>query len=749
MTAGNCDHTRKVSDYLSGALSSAEAVEFEGHLNTCGTCTLSLSQTLESPDEPDWLRLLRASAISPPAESVESRVDRDNRYVRVRMAGSGGMSVVWEGWDRTAQRPVALKYLHARNSSVPGLQRLLQEATALRRLEHPHIVGVYELVASAPEPVLVMEYVEGMTLSRWQQGQPVSPRDATEITLVMATALQHAHERGVIHRDLKPSNILLQTQSPRMLPRDDRGTPLVKLSDFGLAKISGDRSLTITGEKPGTPAYMAPEQVCDGGRSSVASDIYAAGVLLYELLTGRPPFIASDAGVVLLLIQASDPTPPRLLLPVLSAELETICLKCLSRQPEDRYGTASELAHDLQAFLCGRPISARPPGPLVIFRKWARRNRMLAALLISTIVGLSATCLLSLVALNRHIASRDLAEQANVLAELTAKKERELRERAEQAETNASERAELEAALRARHQDVLLKVIALADSSLRTAAQNTPARIASPGANPAVGTAAGTNSSPGLLNADYLATEVLRDYVLFLADSSRPLDWNDLELTIRYLAFRNFAGSYEDVNAALARADEALDIFESNPRDPLQFVEFVRIRQLFFSFDLPQSEVLQETYLTWMRIAGQFLQQAHALPAGERRMTALLAAREQALMEAHNTASIMQQIPTVAPTSVISALDQLGRALRQPLPHAQRPSPAALALQLYTDCDMAGVAEKAGDHDAAKKSLESAREFLDQQRHHIPPGIVLQVEQRIRSLTQPSNDNGSPGKSAP
>lgn len=738
MTAGNCEHTRNVADYLNGALCSADAAEFERHLNTCGPCSLKLSQTLESPDEPDWLRLLKETAIKPPAESHENRADVEGRYAKIRIAGSGGMSVVWEGWDRTAQQPVALKYLHARNSSVPGLQRLLQEATALRRLEHPHIVSVHELIASVSEPVLVMEYVEGMTLSRWQQGQPVSPEDATEITLVLATALQHAHERGVIHRDLKPSNILLQTQTPRTLPRDPRGTPLVKLSDFGLAKISGDRSLTITGEKPGTPAYMAPELVCDGGECSVSSDIYAAGVLLYELLTGRPPFIASDPGIVLLLIRASDPTPPRLLLPVLPADLETICLKCLSRQPEDRYGSASELVNDLQAFQCGRSISARPPGSLVKFRKWANQNRTLAALLISTILGLTATCMLSLVALNRHIASRKLAEQANALAELTATKERDLRERAEQAETTAKERAELEAALRARHQDVLLKVIALADDNLRAAAQSTPPRMP-----------AGTNNRPGLLNADYIATEVLRDYVVFLTDSSRPLDWNDLELTIRYLAFKNFAGSFEDVNGALAHADEALAIFENNPRDPLQFVDFVRTRQLFFSFDLPQSEMLQETFLTWMRIAGQFLQQAHRLPADDRRAVALLAARDKALVEAHDTATTMEQIPTVAPTSVITALDQFSRALRQPLPHATRASTTALVLQVTAYCDLAAVLGKTGNQDAVKKSLESAREFLDQQRHHIPPGAVLKLEQRINSLGRQENTSDDTSKADP
>lgn len=726
MTTDNCEHIQKVAQYLNGTLATPDAVEFETHIGNCEACTQELSRTLDSGAEPEWLRLLKSQAIALPPASIEKSADATARYSKVRIAGTGGMSVVWEGWDRATQQTVAMKFLNARYSSVPGLQRLIQEATALKRLTHTNIVNVHALIANASEPVLVMEFVEGMTLSKWQQGQPIAPADASEILLAIAAALDHAHSNGVIHRDLKPSNILLQSATPRVLPRGDGNKLLVKLSDFGLAKISGDCSLTATGEKPGTPGYMAPEQLSADDQSSHSSDIYSAGVLLYELLTGRPPFIASDPGVVLLLIQAADPTPPRMLLPMIPVDIETICLKCMCREPEGRYGTAAELSRDLQSFLDGRPISARPPGMLEKFRKWARRNRTLATLLITTLAGLTATCALSLIALNGHINARRLADEAKLSADRATQKEKDLRERAELAEVNARQKAELESVLRGRHQDVLLKVMALADNNLKTAAQNKQPQL------PITG-----NS---LLNPDFLATEVLRDYVLFLTDSSKPLDWNDLELTIRYLTFKSLAGSFTDIDAVLASVDEALSIFEDHPRDPLLFVDFVRVRQNFFTFDMTQSEVLQENFLQWMRIADQFLDQARGQSSDINRAKSLLAARDKALVEARAMAMVMKQIPAVTPVVFSDALQRLMRAHQQPLPHDLPTSLVAMVDRLHVLCDNAATFLKLSDTAKSLDSLQSAREYLEHCRNHIPAAIVLQFEKEIQSIAEESGN---------
>jgi len=719
MTTDDCEHIQKVAQYLNGTLATPEAVEFETHIGSCAVCAQELSRTLDSGAEPDWLRLLKSQAIALPPASIEKSADPTARYSKVRIAGTGGMSVVWEGWDRATQQTVAMKFLNTRYSSVPGLQRLIQEAAALKRLTHANIVNVHALIANASEPVLVMEFVEGMTLSKWQQGQPIAPADAAEILLAIAAALDHAHSNGVIHRDLKPSNILLQSATPRVLPRGDGNNLLLKLSDFGLAKISGDCSLTSTGEKPGTPGYMAPEQLSADDQCSASSDIYSAGVLLYELLTGRPPFIASDPGMVLLLLKTTDPTPPRLLLPTIPVDIETICLKCMCREPEGRYQTAAALSRDLQCFFDGRPISAKPPGLLEEFRKWARRNRTLATLLITTLAGLTTTCVLSLVALNGHIAARKFADEAKVRADRAAKQEKDLRERAELAEITSRQKAELEASLRTRHQDVLLKVMAMADSNLRTSSQNRQSEA--------------SNNGTGLLNPEYLATEVLRDYVLFLTDSSKPLDWNDLELTIRYLTFKNLAGSFTDLDAVLACVDEALEILEDDPRDPLLFVDFVRVRQIFFTFDMTQAEVLQDSFLQWMRLAGQFLDQARGPSTDINRAKSLLAARDKALVEARNTALVMKQIPAVTPQIAADALQQLIRAHQQPLPHNLPTSIIAMVARLNVLCDSAAASLRLGDTSKSLNSLKAAREYLEQCRRLIPTMTVQQFEKEIQS----------------
>jgi serine/threonine-protein kinase len=277
--------------------------------------------------------------------------------------GRGGMGVVYRAWQKSLGRTVALKMiLGGELASAADLARFRAEAGAAARLDHPGIVAVHGFDECDGQPFFTMQYVEGTTLaSRVSQG-PLPPREAARVVAAVARAVHHAHQQGILHRDLKPSNVLL----------DRHGQPHV--ADFGLAKrVQGEPGqsapggLTCSGAIVGTPSYMAPEQITAGrGRLGPAADVYSLGVILYELLTGRPPFRAAAALDTLMLVLEQEPVPPRLLNPRVDRELEMICLKCLQKPPGLRYATAERLAQDLEAFLQGETISARPSG-LVYF----------------------------------------------------------------------------------------------------------------------------------------------------------------------------------------------------------------------------------------------------------------------------------------------------------------------------------------------------------------------------------------------
>lgn len=263
--------------------------------------------------EPTWLVMARNSARNSSAPSQIAHADAacdhscdqaeaghtSVRYSWIRKIGAGGMGEVWEGWDHIMRRPVALKKLKHQQTENNGAQRLLQEAIVLSRLSHPHIVTVHEIMLEHSQPVMVMEFIPGMTLAEWQSGRPLRQRDAAEVVLVLAKALQHAHAHAVIHRDLKPSNVLLRTQNPDELPRDQSGELLLWLSDFGLARAIDDPSFTSVGQVLGTPFYMPPEQAGDEHIVDNRSDLYGLGAILYELLTGIPPFMGNDKAVLL------------------------------------------------------------------------------------------------------------------------------------------------------------------------------------------------------------------------------------------------------------------------------------------------------------------------------------------------------------------------------------------------------------------------------------------------------------------
>ncbi|HMO37167.1 MAG TPA: serine/threonine-protein kinase, partial [Gemmatales bacterium] len=223
----------------------------------------------------------------------------------------------------------------------------------------------------------------------------LQPEVAARLVLKLAKAIQHAHKQGILHRDLKPSNILLEAPQPQTNSQDAL-EPEPKIADFGLAKkLDDDSSLTRTGDVFGSPSYMSPEQASGIGKLTPAVDVYALGAILYECLSGRPPFLGPDAMLTIMMVLSNDPVPPRQILPKLPADLETICLKCLEKQPRKRYASAGELAADLERYLGGEPILARPVGRLERFIKWSRRRPWQAAsaglalaLLLGSVIGL-------------------------------------------------------------------------------------------------------------------------------------------------------------------------------------------------------------------------------------------------------------------------------------------------------------------------------------------------------------------------
>jgi WD40 repeat protein len=286
------------------------------------------------------------------------------------------MSVVYEARQQALGRTVALKMLLG--GGPAELTRLQSEAAALARLSHPHIVQVHEIGASEGRPYLTLEHLGGGTLKQ-HCGKPMEPRKAARLVQTLAEAVQAAHCEGVVHRDLKPSNVLLTAG----------GVP--KISDFGLAQLDAHGAVTRTGEVLGTPQYMAPEQADTAlGPVAAAADVYALGTILYEILTGRPPFDGPSALEIVRRLLAEDVLPPHRLQPGLPRDLETICLKCLQKEPSRRYGSAAELAEDLRRFLGHETIRARPVGLLARLGRWARRRPALAALTFALALSLVA-----------------------------------------------------------------------------------------------------------------------------------------------------------------------------------------------------------------------------------------------------------------------------------------------------------------------------------------------------------------------
>lgn len=291
-------------------------------------------------------------------------------YEILGLLGSGGMGVVYQARQVHLKRTVALKMILSGGHALPDqVSRFRAEAEAAARLQHPNIVQIYEIGEKDGVPYLALEYIGGGSLAQRLDGKPLPPRLAAELVRTLALAIQHAHERGIIHRDLKPGNVLLAVASDQWpvarkepsLATDHWSLATPKIADFGLAKrLDVEGTQTRTGTVLGTPYYMAPEQALGSQRNiGPATDVYALGAMLYEMLTGRPPFEAATVLEVLEQVRSHAPTSLRTLQPDVPADLETICLKCLQKETQERYPSALALADDLGRFLQGEPIQAR------------------------------------------------------------------------------------------------------------------------------------------------------------------------------------------------------------------------------------------------------------------------------------------------------------------------------------------------------------------------------------------------------
>jgi eukaryotic-like serine/threonine-protein kinase len=328
------------------------------------------------------------------------RIRRIGDYELLQELGRGGMGVVYKARDLKLNRLVALKMIRAGgHASDADLQRFLAEAQAVARLDHPYIVPIFEIGATDGLPFFAMALVEGGSLKQCLIDGPVPARVAARLLQQVAEGVQHAHEHGVIHRDLKPHNILLQYDdagsAPGVTSRPGGATTQVasgpapaaparisglsapRVTDFGLARLIGEDGLTVTGDVMGTPSYMSPEQAAGRIREiGPESDVYGLGAVLYELLTGRPPFQAATPTETLRLVQDQEPVPPRRLNTGVPRDLQTICLKCLEKIPRRRYASAAELAADLGRFLGGEPVHAQPPTWTYLTRKFVNRYRV-------------------------------------------------------------------------------------------------------------------------------------------------------------------------------------------------------------------------------------------------------------------------------------------------------------------------------------------------------------------------------------
>jgi formylglycine-generating enzyme required for sulfatase activity len=379
-----------------------------------------------SPDETPAKRTHNTGAVPTELTPGESREYPDvPGYEILGICGHGGMGVVYRARQLGANRLVALKMIRAVEHASPTERLRFQiETEAVARLQHPHIVHLYEVGEVRGQPFFSLEFCDGGTLADQLKKQRPTPQESAQLIETLARAMHYAHLRGVVHRDLKPGNVLLAGAER-----------VAKITDFGLAKrIDAEaRDVSQSGAVMGTAAYMAPEQAAGKVRDTgPAADVYALGALLYECLAGRPPF-EGPQHVVLVSVLNDEPVPPSRLGAKIPADLETICLKCLRKEPTRRYASAEELANDLRRYQAGEPVRARPVGAVERTWKWARRRPALAALLGVVLLALVSLGVLSgnlMVLSGNLVAARNDADEKRKAAE---EKEEEARKEADKA----------------------------------------------------------------------------------------------------------------------------------------------------------------------------------------------------------------------------------------------------------------------------------------------------------------------------
>jgi eukaryotic-like serine/threonine-protein kinase len=377
---------------------------------------------LDDPTEP-----------SLPTTSEAPCVAQVGDYEILGELGRGGMGVVYKARHGKLKRLAALKMiLSGGHASAEDLGRFRFEAEAVARLQHTNIVQIYEVDEQDGRPYLALEFVDGGSLASKLDGTPQPAEAAAGLVQTLARAMHFAHQHSVIHRDLKPANILLQRKSEKEVSDSVPNTGFQvsdfepKVTDFGLAKqLGGEGGQTQSGEIMGTPSYMAPEQASGKTREAgPATDVYALGAILYELLTGRPPFRAPLPLDTIMQVVRQDPVPPSRLQPMVPRDLETICLKCLQKDPRKRYASAEALADDLQRFQNRESILARPASLWERTMKWVLRNPVPAALAGMTILAgllIAAAVIVEQARLRRALEiaeqERDRANQQRLLAD--------------------------------------------------------------------------------------------------------------------------------------------------------------------------------------------------------------------------------------------------------------------------------------------------------------------------------------------
>jgi tRNA A-37 threonylcarbamoyl transferase component Bud32 len=379
MSTTGCLSEQELRAYVVGELPERIGQRVADHLASCSSCELTV-QRLDGLCDPALAALRRALQLDTAEELATTQTldaetsappERVGNCLILEELGHGGMAIVYKARQERPERLVAVKLLlGGKLSGAERRARFSAEADAIARLHHPHIVQVYEAGEHGGLLYLVLEFCAGGTLAQRLNGTPQTAALAVQWLEPLAQAVAHAHKAGVIHRDLKPANVLLTADGQ------------VKISDFGLARAERPE-LTATGAILGTPSYMPPEQAAGGKQVGPQADVYALGALLYEVLTGRPPFQGASAIETLAQVRDQEPVPPRRLQPSVPADLETVCLTCLQKTPARRYAGAAELADDLRRFREGRPILARPSGVVERSWRWCRRNPGWAAMVAS------------------------------------------------------------------------------------------------------------------------------------------------------------------------------------------------------------------------------------------------------------------------------------------------------------------------------------------------------------------------------